>query len=749
MVNSDSYRVEVLDSGTLRFAVEGRMLRELGEHLVRTPEVAVVELIKNSYDADATECVVSYYPPSTVVVSDNGMGMTQDQFLNGWMRIGTSVKEHLSKSEKFNRQITGEKGIGRFAVRFLGRALTLVTVADDIARNTRTKLVATFDWPRFDQQADLGSVEVPFQLVRAEETETTGTKLVISDLRSAANDLDLNAVRTRSIGVLSPLRSMFRQLSIEHQIDENILGDDPGFNLEIQSQVEKDEGDVASKILGAFVLRATLKIRKDSYDLKVFGRDKNQPQLNIKDTYPNEIGTLDADVRFFPRRAGTFTNMPLDGRKAQRWISKNHGIAVYDRGFRVPPYGSVGNDWLSLQADAARNVRDPKSSLALKHFEMTPQVKADPALNWMLRIPQSLQLVGLVQVVGGSNPNLSENSDSGLIASADRQGYLENNAFRQLWDLIRGAVEAIAFVDRKLQLEQAEREQKETVQAIHARTRAAIEEIENNTAIPNQEKRKVISALVETDRLAEKQQESSRQREQHLEVMSLLGVVAGFMTHEFGAALEELRKGHQKLIEFKDTAKEIQNTADQLAEHIKQLQEFVSYSTGYIKGARNIPQKPYPVKPRLRQVCRIFGKYAAQRNIALEIEIDSNLEAPRVPVSLYNGVALNLYTNALKAVTAKRSPNEGRIAFRAWNEGRWHFLEVSDSGIGIPSALREKVFEPLFSTTYAGSSPLGTGMGLGLAFVRRSVEAFGGRADVVDAPAGFSTCLQVKLPLLV
>ena len=750
MANSDSQIPELLVEGTLRFAIEGRMLRELGEHLVRTPEVAIVELIKNSYDADATECVVSYYPPESIVVSDDGLGMTQDQFLKGWMRIGTSIKENISGSEKYSRHITGEKGIGRFAVRFLGRSLTMETVAIDVNRDMRTKLVATFDWPRFDHQEDLGSVEVPYHLERVNDSVATGTKLEITDLRSAANNMNLNVVRTGSIGVLSPLRSMFRQLPSESTVEVDNSDEDPGFDLKIRAKDETVDEDIASQILGAYVLRATLKVRGDRYKLRISRSNESLPQLEIVDTYPNEIGTLDADVRFFPRRAGTFTNMPLDGRKAQRWITENHGIAVFDRGFRVPPYGFVGNDWLSLQSDAARNRRDPRSSLARKHFEMTQQVRADTALNWMLRIPHSLQLVGLVQVHGGSDRNSTmEGSETGLIASADRQGFLENKAFNQLRDLARGTVEAIAFVDRKLQLEEAEEERRETTLAIRIRTRAAIEEIEGNATIPAKEKRKIISALVETESLAVKQQESIRQREQHLEVMSLLGVVAGYMTHEFGAALDVLKNGHRQLVKLKDTAPKIHTTANQLGVHIKQLQEFVAYSTGYIRGARNMPKKPYPVRPRLRQVSRIFGKYAAQRNIELEIDVDENLEAPLVPVSLYNGVALNLYSNALKAVTAKLDMNKGRIAFRAWNEGRWHFLEVSDNGIGIPSALRERVFEPLFNTTYAGSSPLGTGMGLGLAFVRRSVDAFGGSADVVDAPAGFSTCLRVKLPLLV
>ena len=88
-----------------------------------------------------------------------------------------------------------------------------------------------------------------------------------------------------------------------------------------------------------------------------------------------------------------------------------------------------------------------------------------------------------------------------------------------------------------------------------------------------------------------------------------------------------------------------------------------------------------------------------------------------------------------------------KLRLERGNEGRWHYLEVSDTGIGIPSVLRERVFEPLFSTTDRRTDPLGSGMGLGLAFVRRSVEAFGGHADVVEPPAGFSTCLRVQLPL--
>ena len=111
---------ELLDEGTLSFTIESRLLRELGERLVKAPEVAVVELIKNAYDADASRCDLQYEPDDSITVSDDGVGMTLSRFKTGWMRIGTSSKAETPVSTRYGRNITGEKGIGRFAVRFLG-----------------------------------------------------------------------------------------------------------------------------------------------------------------------------------------------------------------------------------------------------------------------------------------------------------------------------------------------------------------------------------------------------------------------------------------------------------------------------------------------------------------------------------------------------------------------------------------------------------------------------------------------------
>lgn len=174
------------------------------------------------------------------------------------------------------------------------------------------------------------------------------------------------------------------------------------------------------------------------------------------------------------------------------------------------------------------------------------------------------------------------------------------------------------------------------------------------------DKVKIVAAIAQTQQYVERQEENAREREQQLEVMSLLGVVAGFMTHEFGVALQELEHTHKDLVELAKTEPKFAPQVDAFSGHIRQLKDFVTYSSGYIQGSKATPAKPYPVRPRLQQVKRVFGKYAEERNIDVEISAEPDLAAAAVPVSLYNGIALNLYTNALKAVTAKVGTQRGR-----------------------------------------------------------------------------------------
>ncbi len=746
-------RQETLSHGTLKFSVEGRLLRELGERLVKQPEVALIELIKNAYDADAPSCDVIYRVDSDVTITDTGHGMTLDEFRRGWMTIGSSAKAAEPTTREYGRNVTGEKGIGRFAVRFLGTRLALTSIAYDPDRRVRTRLTADFDWPAFDREDDLANVKVPYTLVEAEPTDAIGTVLHITQLRAPAALVKLKTVRNAVLSVVSPYGALLPENDGSAESPKRRRGRtaDPGFSVTIQPADESAgdpsaHGNIAATVLANAVLRAHLTLRGDRLDLRVYRRSEKRPLLRVNERYVHMIGDVTADIRFLPVREGSFAGLPVDGRIARAWAKEHGGVAVFDRAFRVLPYGTEADDWLQLDADHAKRLREPRSTLAKKHLTMSDAERTSTTTNYMLRLPYANQLIGVVQVAGVRGVHATKR-EHGLVAAADRQGFVANAAFAQLFDVIRGAVEAIAAIDRKLQLEQEALDYKTTLRKLRAETRAAVREINANPRIRADVKKRLVQHLVGAQAAADETAQRARDREERLEVMGLLGIVAGFMTHEFGVALDELERGKKKIATLATRDPALREVVKALDVHLVSLREFVLYSQGYIRGASAVPERVYSARPRIQQAIRIFGKYATDRDIAIVLDVVNTVDAPRVPVALYNGVVLNLYSNALKAVMSRAGHDVRQIAFRAWNDKTFHTLEVSDTGIGIPSALRNRVFEPLFTTTEGNQDLLGSGMGLGLSLVRKGVESFGGTVEIVDPPAGFATCVRVRLPL--
>src|SRR5262249_16514803 len=111
----------------LQFSVDARLLRELGERLVGRPHIALAELIKNAYDADARTVDISF-SDDQIVVSDDGHGMSETDFVQRWMRIGTGRTEKGGTSRELKRAMTGSKGVGRLAAQLLAHELEVVTV---------------------------------------------------------------------------------------------------------------------------------------------------------------------------------------------------------------------------------------------------------------------------------------------------------------------------------------------------------------------------------------------------------------------------------------------------------------------------------------------------------------------------------------------------------------------------------------------------------------------------------------------
>ncbi|MCD8422185.1 ATP-binding protein [Tenacibaculum finnmarkense] len=153
-----SSKLASFDKENIRFSVDAGIIDRLGTELVARQETAVSELVKNSYDADAKKVSLIFENSNsiggTLFIEDDGLGMTREQLINGFMRISSTDKLRNPISERFNRNRAGQKGIGRFAVQRLGEKLTITTQT----QNNDSALVLSIDWDNYSNDLDLNSI---------------------------------------------------------------------------------------------------------------------------------------------------------------------------------------------------------------------------------------------------------------------------------------------------------------------------------------------------------------------------------------------------------------------------------------------------------------------------------------------------------------------------------------------------------------------------------------------------------------
>lgn len=453
-----------------------------------------------------------------------------------------------------------------------------------------------------------------------------------------------------------------------------------------------------------------------------------------------------ADIRFFPRRKGVFRSKGINGRQAWSWVRDNLGVAVVDHGFRVKPYGFRNDDWLFLDRDKAHSERNWTTEIAKEHFPIPSAIRKRPGDNPALNLPYNFQLVGAVFVE--SRPASVSKHETDLVPSMDREGFLKNGAFNQLRDYVRAGIEFLAHEDKAELNRVAEVEAREAARSAREDIRKAIEYIERSPTLTQGDKSRIVKQYRQLADKLEEQEEYSAQARRSLLTMSLLGVVAGFMTHESKAVVHDLEQAVAQVRSLARKYPELAKTASDLSHRLDNFQDYLNYSRLFVQNVRNPKEEPLSAAGQVRYVLNRFKAFADERGIKITHDVSNNVKTPPLPVTVYSGILLNLYTNALKAVIAAESSiRKPRVTIRAWNERGNHIVEVADNGVGIPPDMRNRIWEPLYTTTSDIGNPLGSGMGLGLTLVKQVVAEFHGSIILVpEPPPGFTTCFRVVLP---
>ncbi|WP_201566300.1 sensor histidine kinase [Psychrobacter immobilis] len=356
---------------TYNIRPSARLIKTIGEDLIGDPNSALIELVKNSYDADASkvEIIFEYKEISnenvlSIKVIDDGHGMDSDTVINKWLVPATDdkLKKKISRSTK--RVLQGRKGIGRFASAILGQELTLSSTVKD------EQTVIFIDWDRFSAEKYLSDIKLLIDVNSGKYSSGTTIEILAFNREEELKKSYWSPERFNKL--INELRKLLNPF-------DSFEKDRFGISLEvINAPYEFNSGKIDVERYPII----------DFYDYRIFGIVNENGEASL--TYENAVeidakqvhsfsknitlnenesfcGKVELDLRVFDRELEAFNNLidkglvdPISKEKigkqeARRELNSVYGVNIYKNKFRISPYGNTGVDWLKLDNKRIQN----------------------------------------------------------------------------------------------------------------------------------------------------------------------------------------------------------------------------------------------------------------------------------------------------------------------------------------------------------------------------------------------------------
>ncbi len=438
----------------LNFKADAHLIKVLGEQLIASEKVGVLELIKNAYDAHATECVVKiekspdlpkiddvYYtypelPGPVILIEDNGTGMSREALEKGWLRpastIKTNIKEQLKEERKkalekgslasyeslvkelkkanHNRIPLGEKGVGRFATHRLGQYLIIKTKIADLDY----EYLLEIDWNLFDKYSDKGidlqSIGVSLKRQapsRSYGPTNSGTQIIIYGGKEEFewNERQIRDLNRSILQLNSPnpnpeaIKNVFHAKLEAPQVLDLQTSIDNAFTPSFEFFGLVDEQGVMDYTLSFTPPRSepmTAEETSDTFDLK----SGNKLYWNERSVQRTECGPFYIHLKLWYRRK-PWVSGP-ESKDFLNLLESFGGIAIYRDGINIfPAEWGAQNDWLGLSKE---------------------HVKQGDRFSYY-------NMLGNIEIDQGNNLNLTDKTN--------REGLIENKAYRDMQELLK------------------------------------------------------------------------------------------------------------------------------------------------------------------------------------------------------------------------------------------------------------------------------------------------------------------------
>lgn len=739
-----------------QFIIDASLIRELGEKLIGRPAIALGELVKNSFDADAATCRVEF-SQDEIVIADDGHGMSEADFHNYWMRIGTTHKVQEATSKGLHRPLTGSKGIGRLSAQFLASEMTIESTSVD---DPTKSLYAFVDWSTAVAGQDLSTVNVEWEmrtdLSAHVDSSPSGMRITLKRLK---NEWVADSIKALGDEVWM-LRSPFKQPT--NGARKRALED---FVIEIHAPHIIDAREKFDERLKTVFLNWKARIR---------GRLENgrsgQPAVvtvEFRSGYPEG---LQEDKRFretihLPvRKNGGSDKSLLDKVAFEILIFKPEGrqpggisvtdlrdylanfgnVSVYDTGFRLPYYGSkkdkVGEDWLSVAADQGKRLN--RSDLLPEHLKTQNKYMQD--------LPAPGRIFGAVDIGTNHERAVAEKPNNGsgeyLEILSGRDRLRDNDAFYQLRDLVRFGLDFYANRFRVLDLEATEREQEgEPASRKYTRVVALLERRKRD--LPPAVFRELKREVGEAQKASAAEEKAIDRRAALLAPLASAGMAALALNHEISRENSTLSRIASQLrrIAEKHAIKELNELVEEFDQAKRRLESLYELFAPLLSDMDKSATDRLKVRPIVEQCVEAMRALMPGTYFEL-FGIAPDLRFPLGSLAEWNALLQNVLSNAWNAML---DSEKSEIYFRGGKDSKGReWLHISDTGQGLGVSLPDasKLFEPFERRVKISADKRSLaigGQGLGLAIVRMIARRRSAEVRFITPQEGFSTTFEI------
>ncbi|HUS70920.1 MAG TPA: ATP-binding protein [Anaerolineae bacterium] len=709
---------------TLNFTVDAALLRELGERLVGKPHVALAELIKNSYDADASRVTVEFLPDrDRIEVRDDGHGMDFDEFRDFWMRIGTTHKSRQQKSRYLGRSMTGSKGVGRLAVQLLAERIRIITVPKEDGRGW---IEATVDWTKAVRAGELTKAKATYRKLSSSPPFDHGTSILLTSLREP-----WSAERARDLATeVWWLQPPFRTPLPPSQ-------DDTGrFTITFESteaEVEEAFHNQMRAVLGIWNARMVGKNVNGqvTLSLEYAGEAPKVYQYQISD-FGHAAGEFDEAKNLnggdFEIRIFHLWHRQPHGIKvgdARDYLAKYGGVHVYDGGFRLPYYGDPKNDWLQIEYDHSHRLH--KSQLLPESLQVRAGMEYMPTLG---------RIFAVVNVDTSEEPGLA------IMITRTRLDE-ESVAFKDLWTMVRYAMDLYANEETRRRFAQKEREQPSASLRFEA-----VEEVleQYQSEIPSKVYAAVIGQIQQATEAAVAREEAAKRQMGLLGGLATAGISALAYRHEINRQFASIERIAKDLAAVRTKDRSLAESLTELAQGLSSWLGRARATIGlfdYLADADNVEKRG---RFRAEQVVQDVSSQMRFLTTGIQVDtrgVDKRLLLPKASLVEWGAILQNVFANAFNAMV---DSDRRLLQVSSRTTGRSHEILLQDTGVGVDLDDAEELFEPFVrrQDISAERRALGLGgSGLGLTIVRLVAEGIGCRVGFVEPEAGFSTAFSI------